>query len=105
MLLLIVVVALGLTPMFVIVARRNPYTRQVVSDGWIPVVSAVCISNFAGWIYSLAGDMPGTYTVHISYTSVVTRSFIRYLMRPSHFAVLFAPPQFLHTFALAVLGC
>lgn len=41
---------LAITPIWIYVARQNAYTKVVVYDGWIPVISAMLISSIGGII-------------------------------------------------------
>lgn len=36
---------LVLLPMWVMIVLRNEYTRPVLKSGWVPVLSALCISG------------------------------------------------------------
>lgn len=40
----------ALLPLWIIVARRNPMTREVLSSGWEPVIIAMAISSVGGLI-------------------------------------------------------
>lgn len=43
-----------LVPIWCTVAHRNEHTRQVLYNGWTPVVSAMAISSFGGCILDFA---------------------------------------------------
>ncbi|CAL1287765.1 unnamed protein product [Larinioides sclopetarius] len=45
-----------LLPFWIVVARRNKYTREVLHSGWTPVISAMLISSFGGCILDFAVD-------------------------------------------------
>ncbi|XP_071438881.1 solute carrier family 41 member 1-like isoform X2 [Hetaerina americana] len=47
---LIIFGGIFLTPVWAWVASRNPYTREVLSSGWVPVISAMVISSVGGLI-------------------------------------------------------
>lgn len=48
--LIITVLFLGMLPVWISVARSNPYTADVVTKGWTPIVIAVFISSCGGFI-------------------------------------------------------
>lgn len=33
-------------PLWVLVVRKNKYTKAVLKDGWVPVISALFISGY-----------------------------------------------------------
>lgn len=41
-------------PVFIIIARKNKYTHDVVGTGWFPIIIAMIISSIAGLIFDLA---------------------------------------------------
>uniref|UniRef100_UPI00358DF8F6 solute carrier family 41 member 1 n=1 Tax=Myxine glutinosa TaxID=7769 RepID=UPI00358DF8F6 len=47
---LVFVFFISLTPLWVVLARRNPQTLKVLSTGWEPVIVAMCISSIGGLI-------------------------------------------------------
>lgn len=48
--LVITMLFLGMLPIWICVARANPYTSNVISKGWTPIVVAVFISSCGGFI-------------------------------------------------------
>ncbi|XP_039959037.1 solute carrier family 41 member 1 isoform X1 [Bactrocera tryoni] len=46
----IVACYLVLLPMWVAIVLKNKYTRPVLKSGWVPVLSALCISGFGGLV-------------------------------------------------------
>jgi solute carrier family 41 len=51
---LLIVLFLLLIPLWVVIAKRNKYTKQVLYTGWLPVISAVFISSAGGCVLDLA---------------------------------------------------
>ncbi|GIY70999.1 solute carrier family 41 member 1 [Caerostris darwini] len=51
---LLVVLFLILIPIWVVIAKRNKFTKQVLYTGWLPVISAVFISSAGGCVLDLA---------------------------------------------------
>uniref|UniRef100_A0A3Q2Y5V0 Solute carrier family 41 member n=1 Tax=Hippocampus comes TaxID=109280 RepID=A0A3Q2Y5V0_HIPCM len=47
---LVCLVFLALIPLWVVVARQNPQSREVLCSGWQPVLVAMCISSLGGVI-------------------------------------------------------
>ncbi|XP_051907204.1 solute carrier family 41 member 1 isoform X1 [Hippocampus zosterae] len=47
---LVCLVFLALIPLWVVVARQNPQSREVLCSGWQPVLIAMCISSLGGVI-------------------------------------------------------
>lgn len=43
---IVVTCYLVLLPMWVMIVLRNEYTRPVLKSGWVPVLSALCISGY-----------------------------------------------------------
>lgn len=43
-----------LLPICLFTARRNEFTRDIVGNGWIPIIIAMVISSFAGLIFDFA---------------------------------------------------
>lgn len=48
--LVITLLFLGMLPVWVCIARSNPYTSSVITKGWTPIVIAVFISSCGGFI-------------------------------------------------------
>lgn len=42
---IVVTCYLVLLPMWVVIVLKNEYTRPVLKSGWVPVLSALCISG------------------------------------------------------------
>lgn len=53
----IVAVYLCLLPIWVVVVYKNKYTRPILTNGWIPVLSALCISGFGGLVLDASVDV------------------------------------------------
>lgn len=51
---LCIVIMVFLVPLWVVIANRNKYTRQVLYSGWTPVVTAMAISSIGGCILDFA---------------------------------------------------
>lgn len=52
--LVITLLFLGMLPVWICVARANPYTSNVLTKGWTPIVIAVFISSCGGFIFEQA---------------------------------------------------
>lgn len=50
-------------PIFLIVARKNPYTHEVVGTGWFPIIIAMVISSIGGLIFDFAVETFQTIAV------------------------------------------
>ncbi|KAF8769876.1 solute carrier family 41 member 1-like isoform X1 [Argiope bruennichi] len=50
----LVIFFLLLIPVWVVIAKRNKFTKQVLYTGWLPVISAVFISSAGGCVLDLA---------------------------------------------------
>ncbi|KAH8235499.1 hypothetical protein KR032_001681, partial [Drosophila birchii] len=48
---------LVLLPMWVMIVLRNEYTRPVLKSGWVPVLSALCISGLGGLVLDAAVEV------------------------------------------------
>ncbi|XP_034135732.1 solute carrier family 41 member 3 isoform X1 [Drosophila guanche] len=48
---------LVLLPMWVLIVMRNEYTRPVLKSGWVPVLSALCISGLGGLVLDAAVEV------------------------------------------------
>ncbi|CAN8017221.1 unnamed protein product [Ixodes persulcatus] len=46
----------ALAPLWALLAHRNPYTREVLSQGWVPILLAVVISSGGGYILEYASE-------------------------------------------------
>jgi len=56
----IIFIFIILTPFFLWLAHRNPFTKEVVKNGWEPVIAAMTISSAGGFILDFAVSMnPG----------------------------------------------
>ncbi|GLH08339.1 hypothetical protein R5R35_002556 [Gryllus longicercus] len=47
---LLILIFIGLTPLWAWVASKNKYTKEVLTSGWTPVISAMLISSIGGLI-------------------------------------------------------
>ncbi|XP_021001191.1 solute carrier family 41 member 1 isoform X2 [Parasteatoda tepidariorum] len=52
----LIIFFLILTPLWVVVAKNNKYTCEVLYSGWTPVISAMAISSIGGCILDFAVD-------------------------------------------------
>ncbi|XP_011292235.1 solute carrier family 41 member 2 isoform X2 [Musca domestica] len=52
-----------LLPMWVTVVLKNKYTRPVLKSGWVPVLSALCISGLGGLVLDAAVDIFNGFVV------------------------------------------
>ncbi|XP_035216502.1 solute carrier family 41 member 1-like isoform X1 [Stegodyphus dumicola] len=50
----LIVLFLLLVPLWVVIAKKNKFTKQVLYTGWLPVISAVFISSAGGCVLDLA---------------------------------------------------
>lgn len=68
---MVIVVCYGLLPVWVILARRNPMTYEVLRVGWIPILAALVASGFGGYIldYSVV-RFPGI-ALHLSSVNAI----------------------------------
>lgn len=46
----------ALAPLWALLAHRNPYTREVLSQGWVPILLAIVISSGGGYILEYASE-------------------------------------------------
>ena len=60
---LVVAGYLLLLPLWVVVVLKNKYTRPVLKSGWIPVLSALCISGLGGLVLDAAVDVFSGFVV------------------------------------------
>ncbi|CAG2159283.1 unnamed protein product [Oppiella nova] len=51
---LVLVIFLMLTPVWCFIAKNNKYTKEVLYNGWTPVISAMAISSIGGCILDFA---------------------------------------------------
>ncbi|KAH6928879.1 hypothetical protein HPB50_020687 [Hyalomma asiaticum] len=51
---LVIVVCVVLLPVWIILARRNSVSREVLRVGWLPIITALTISSFGGYILDYA---------------------------------------------------
>ncbi|XP_026846152.1 solute carrier family 41 member 1 isoform X3 [Drosophila persimilis] len=54
---IVVTCYLVLLPMWVLIVMRNEYTRPVLKSGWVPVLSALCISGLGGLVLDAAVEV------------------------------------------------
>ncbi|XP_052856148.1 solute carrier family 41 member 1 isoform X2 [Drosophila gunungcola] len=54
---IVVTCYLVLLPMWVMIVLRNEYTRPVLKSGWVPVLSALCISGLGGLVLDAAVEV------------------------------------------------
>ncbi|XP_017147640.1 solute carrier family 41 member 1 isoform X2 [Drosophila miranda] len=54
---IVVICYLVLLPMWVLIVMRNEYTRPVLKSGWVPVLSALCISGLGGLVLDAAVEV------------------------------------------------
>ncbi|XP_053313683.1 solute carrier family 41 member 1 [Spea bombifrons] len=47
---IVCVLFIGLLPIWIVIARKNPATREVLASGWEPVIIAMAISSIGGLI-------------------------------------------------------
>ena len=50
----VILLLAALLPICLYTARQNEYTRDIVGNGWIPIIIAMVISSFAGLIFDFA---------------------------------------------------
>ncbi|XP_054721083.1 solute carrier family 41 member 1-like [Uloborus diversus] len=50
----LIVLFVALVPIWVLISKRNKFTKQVLYTGWLPVISAVFISSAGGCVLDLA---------------------------------------------------
>ncbi|KAL5278133.1 hypothetical protein ACFFRR_003029 [Megaselia abdita] len=50
----VIAIYLCMLPVWVVIVYRNKYTRAVLLNGWIPVLSALCISGMGGLVLESA---------------------------------------------------
>ncbi|XP_055844917.1 solute carrier family 41 member 1 isoform X2 [Episyrphus balteatus] len=53
----VIAVYLCLLPIWVVIVYKNKYTRPILTNGWIPVLSALCISGFGGLVLDASVDV------------------------------------------------
>ncbi|XP_042894756.1 solute carrier family 41 member 1 [Parasteatoda tepidariorum] len=51
---LMIILFLLMIPLWVVISKRNKFTKQVLRTGWVPVISAVFISSAGGCVLDLA---------------------------------------------------
>lgn len=54
---LVIAVYLCLLPIWVVIVYKNKYTRPILTNGWIPVLAALCISGFGGLVLDASVDV------------------------------------------------
>ncbi|XP_030382230.1 solute carrier family 41 member 1 isoform X2 [Scaptodrosophila lebanonensis] len=60
---IVVACYLVLLPMWVFIVLRNSYTRPVLKSGWVPVLSALCISGLGGLVLDAAVEVFNGFVV------------------------------------------
>ncbi|XP_033168729.1 solute carrier family 41 member 1 isoform X3 [Drosophila mauritiana] len=60
---IVVTCYLVLLPMWVMIVLRNEYTRPVLKSGWVPVLSALCISGLGGLVLDAAVEVFNGFVV------------------------------------------
>ncbi|CAH1986866.1 unnamed protein product [Acanthoscelides obtectus] len=63
MALILAVYVLLLLPLWILIVRKNHYTRNVLTHGWTPVISALFISGSGGLVLDLAVEQFKGYAV------------------------------------------
>ena len=51
---IVIVFYLLLLPVLLRIARSNEFTKDVVGIGWLPIITAMIISSFAGFVFDIA---------------------------------------------------
>ncbi|XP_037579574.1 solute carrier family 41 member 1 isoform X2 [Dermacentor silvarum] len=51
---LVIVLCVGLLPVWIVLARRNSVSRVVLRVGWLPIIVALTVSSFGGYILDYA---------------------------------------------------
>ncbi|XP_017965125.1 solute carrier family 41 member 1 isoform X2 [Drosophila navojoa] len=60
---IVVACYLVLLPMWVVIVLKNEYTRPVLKSGWVPVLSALCISGLGGLVLDAAVEVFNGFVV------------------------------------------
>ncbi|XP_034118798.1 solute carrier family 41 member 1 isoform X1 [Drosophila albomicans] len=60
---IVVTCYLVLLPMWVVIVLKNEYTRPVLKSGWVPVLSALCISGLGGLVLDAAVEVFNGFVV------------------------------------------
>ncbi|XP_068159416.1 solute carrier family 41 member 3 isoform X2 [Drosophila tropicalis] len=60
---IVVTCYLVLLPMWVVIVLKNEFTRPVLKSGWVPVLSALCISGLGGLVLDAAVEVFNGFVV------------------------------------------
>lgn len=60
---LIIVIYLALLPFWIYIVLHNKYTRNVLTSGWVPVISALFISGLGGLVLDQAVDVLNGFVI------------------------------------------
>ncbi|XP_075750695.1 solute carrier family 41 member 2 [Rhipicephalus microplus] len=63
---LVIALCLLLLPMWIVLARRNSVSREVLRVGWLPIIIALTVSSFGGYILDYAVFAYPPITLHLS---------------------------------------
>ncbi|XP_075739350.1 solute carrier family 41 member 1-like [Rhipicephalus microplus] len=63
---LVIAVCLLLLPMWIVLARRNTVSREVLRVGWLPIIIALTVSSFGGYILDYAVFAYPPIALHLS---------------------------------------
>ncbi|XP_075739144.1 solute carrier family 41 member 1-like [Rhipicephalus microplus] len=63
---LVITLCLLLLPMWIVLARRNTVSREVLRVGWLPIIIALTVSSFGGYILDYAVFAYPPIALHLS---------------------------------------
>ncbi|KAH7964138.1 hypothetical protein HPB51_027624 [Rhipicephalus microplus] len=63
---LVIALCLLLLPMWIVLARRNTVSREVLRVGWLPIIIALTVSSFGGYILDYAVFAYPPIALHLS---------------------------------------
>ncbi|KAL3206866.1 hypothetical protein MRX96_039865 [Rhipicephalus microplus] len=63
---LVIALCLLLLPMWIVLARRNTVSREVLRVGWLPIIIALTVSSFGGYILDYAVIAYPPIALHLS---------------------------------------
>ncbi|XP_065285112.1 solute carrier family 41 member 1-like isoform X2 [Dermacentor albipictus] len=63
---LVIVLCVGVLPVWIILARRNSVSRVVLRVGWLPIIVALTVSSFGGYILDYAVITYPPIALHLS---------------------------------------
>ncbi|XP_075739379.1 solute carrier family 41 member 1-like [Rhipicephalus microplus] len=63
---LVIALCLLLLPMWIVLARRNTVSREVLRIGWLPIIIALTVSSFGGYILDYAVFAYPPIALHLS---------------------------------------